>query len=226
MSLRPLALAAAPLLALVLVGCATASPSGEPDPVIAGEVEVEAAWLDGGRTIALVTQGSSTCVPMATDATVADDGALEVTLEDPEADACTADLAPRATLVGVPEGVDAARELDIRITYEVDGWGETDLDPYEGGPVEEYTPSAAGVDDDLIVLLTWGSSSCAPVVKTAEFDGETALVEFETPPADQVCTMDMAPRVTLVSGFNVGEATTVTLSGGADFAEPLTIPLG
>src|SRR5690606_23435802 len=103
MSVRPLALAAVSLVALALVGCATAAPSGEPDPVIAGAMAVDAAWLDGGRMIALVTGGSSSCVPVATDATVADDGGLDVTLEDPETDVCTADLAPRATLVGVPE---------------------------------------------------------------------------------------------------------------------------
>ncbi|GAA3905241.1 hypothetical protein [Microbacterium invictum] len=224
MTRRRIALASAALVAfaLALTGCATnAAPAG----VLAGEVDVDAAWLDGGRMIALVTWGSSTCVPVATDVTVGVDGGLDVALEDPETDACTADLALRVTPVGVPESIDIAQELDIRVTYEVDGWGETDLDAYDGGTVEPYTPSAAAIDDDVIAILTWGSSSCAPVVASAEFDGETTLVVFETPASDQVCTMDMAPRVTLASAFNADEAATVTLSGGSDFTDPVTIPL-
>lgn len=224
MPVRRLVLTALAGLTLVLGGCATPG-AGEPGGIVDGEFAVEAAWLDGGRAIALVTQGSSSCVPIAADVTVGDDGALEVALEDPQTDGCSDDLAPRATLVGVPDGVAAADELEIRVSYGIDSAGETDLDAYAGGLVEEYSPSAGVVDDDLIAVLTWGSSSCAPVVASAEFDGQTTIVVFETPASDQVCTMDMAPRVTLIPGSNVGEASTVTLSGGSDFADPVTILL-
>jgi len=224
MPVRRLALTTLAALTLVLGGCATPG-AGEPGGIVDGEFAVEAAWLDGGRAIALVTQGSSSCVPIAADVTVGDDGALEVALEDPQTDGCSDDLAPRATLVGVPEGVAAADELEIRVSYGIDSSGEADLDAYAGGDVAEFTPSAGVVGDDLIALLTWGSSSCAPVVAAAEFDGEATVVEFETPVSDQVCTMDMAPRVTLIPGSNVGEASTVILTGGAEYAEPLTVPL-
>ena len=73
---------------------------------------MDAAWLDDGRIIGLVTTGSSTCVPAADEAMLEDDGTLSVTLVEPEADtACTTDLVPRVTLVEVPEGVDPAEDL-------------------------------------------------------------------------------------------------------------------
>lgn len=233
MSLRRLAVPGLVAFALAFTGCATTTPGGapagdQPGGVAGAEIDVDAAWLAGGSMIALVTWGSSTpsCAPMLDDATV-EDGVLVVSLqENPEAvKGCDGDAPALATLVGLPDGVDPAQELEIRVTYGVDSWGETDLDAYDGRDVAEYTPSAGVVDDDLIAVLTWGSSSCAPVVASAEFDGEATLVEFETPASDQVCTMDMAPRVTMVSGFNVGEAAEVTLTGGAEFADPVTIPL-
>ncbi len=224
MPVRRLALAALAALTLVLGGCATAG-AGEPGGIVDGEFAVAAAWLDGGRVIALVTQGSSSCVPIAGDVTVGDDGALEVALEDPQTDGCSDDLAPRATLIGAPDGVATSDALEIRVSYGADASAATHLDAYQGGDVAEYTPSAGVVDDNLIALLTWGSSSCAPVVASAEFDGAVTLVEFETPASDQVCTMDMAPRVTLISGSDVGEASKLTLSGGAEFTDPVTIPL-
>ena len=78
---------------------------------------MDAAWLDDGRIIGLVTMGSSGCVPAAEEATLEDDGTLSVTLVEPDADtACTADFVPRVTLVEVPEGVDPAEDLAITVT--------------------------------------------------------------------------------------------------------------
>ena len=56
---------------------------------------MDAAWLDDGRIIGLVTMGSSSCVPAAEEATLEADGSLSVTLVEPDADtACTADSCP------------------------------------------------------------------------------------------------------------------------------------
>lgn len=227
---RPLALLA--LLGagvLLLAGCATATPSGgSSSSGDAVELEVEAGWLDGGRQIALVTWGSSGCIPTASDVAVQADGAVAVTLDEGAADkACTADYGPRVTLVGVPDGVDAAQEVSLVVTDRKGGRGETDLDAFAGAAVEEYAPSAGWVDDGMFAVLTWGSSSCAPRVQDVSAEGEIVTVAFVDPPADQVCTMDMAPRAVLAQTPDASDdATQVTLTGGgAEFATPVTIPI-
>lgn len=216
--------------ALALAGCAGQGPagSGGTDATSGAEIEVEAGWLDGGRAIALVTQGSSTCVPTASEVALQADGTVAVTLEDPAGDAvCTRDLVPRATLVELPAGADPGAELAVVVTYG-DARGETDLDAYTGDPVEEYAPSAGWVDDGQFAVLTWGSSSCAPVVESVEATSSSeVLVTFVTPPADQACTMDMAPRVVLatVEGVEDDAATLTLIGGGPEFADGVTIPI-
>ena len=109
--------------ALSLTGCLSGSdaPAGQ-------ETDVEAAWLDDGRIIAVVTSGSSTCVPTAESAEINSDGALAVELVEPDADtACTRDLVPRATLVTVPNGVDPSQDLEIRVTSEAGYYGDVTL---------------------------------------------------------------------------------------------------
>lgn len=217
--------------ALVFAGCAStpASPgasgsSGDSST----ELEVDAGWLDGGRIVALATQGSSTCVPTASEVTLQADGSVAVTLEDPAGDtACTRDLVPRATAVQLPEGVDGDNELQLVVTYG-DLRGDTDLDAYSGGPVEEYTPSAGWVDDGEFALLTWGSSTCVPVVQDATVaDGNQITVTFVDPPADQVCTADMGPRVTLVTVAGVDDdVVDLTLTGGgSEFETPVKLQI-
>lgn len=203
--------AAAAGLLLLLGGCATAAPdpgssgaSASPSPTAltgGDEVDMAAAWLDAGRAVGLVTYGSSTCLPTATSSYA--NGVLDVELvDDPEA-ICTRDYVPRATLVPLPEEVDPSQELEIRAVG--DGYqGDVELDGVPGlsaGGETDYLPSAGFADDEgLIVLLTWGSSSCVPLVASAEATGETtATVTFATPAEDQVCTMDMAPRAQVLS---------------------------
>lgn len=215
--------------ALAFSGCAStpASPSasGGPDDS-STELEVDAGWLDGGRMVAIVTQGSSTCVPTASDVTLQADGSVAVTLEDPAGDtACTRDLVPRATGVQLPEGANGDNELELVVTYG-DMRGDTDLDAYSGGPVEEYAPSAGWIDDGQFALLTWGSSSCAPMVQDATVEGGNQItVTFTDPPADQVCTADMAPRVTLVAvdGMDDDVVDLALTGGGAEFATPVKL---
>lgn len=219
---------------LLFSGCATAATpasEGTVEPT-ASVLEVEAGWLDGGREIALVTWGSSNCVPIASDVALQADGTLAVTLDNGDANtACTADYAPRLTTVGVPDGVDPAQGVSLVVTDSTGGRGERELAGVEGlvaGGSTDYAPSAGWIDGDLIALLTWGSSSCAPEVESVLEGGPANIdVTFVTPPADQMCTMDMAPRPLLLS---VGvldvetEGLTLTLSGGdAQFATPVTV---
>jgi hypothetical protein len=81
---RLLALPVALLLAGgALAGCAStasSAPSSTPTAGDDGEAQIDAAWLDDGRIIGLVTTGSSTCIPAADDATLQADGSLAVTL--------------------------------------------------------------------------------------------------------------------------------------------------
>ena len=229
------ALAGIALAALALTGCATGGvnygaggPGGDEEPG-AGDLSVGAAWLAGGSLIAVVTEGSSTCTPFVEDA-VLDEGVLVVTLTEDtgEADqACTADLVKRGTVVGVPDGVKPGTGIDIQVT--IDGaFGETSLEGYAGGSVDEYTPSAGWIDDQTFALLTWGSSSCAPQVESATAASPDAIeLTFVDPPADQVCTMDMAPRVAVVTvDGEVSRDAAITVSGGgADRGPSSSIPI-
>lgn len=202
----------------LLSGCAG---SGDSAPTAVGGLEVDAAWLDGGRLIALATWGSSTCVPIEQEVALNAGGVLEVTLTDagPEGSteqACTTDMVQRATLVGVPEGVDPAQDLEIEVTY-ASSVGDTELDGVEGlpgpGTSTEYVPSAGWIDDDgTFAFVTWGSSSCAPVIDDVQVTSETEVtVTFATPPADRVCTLDMVPRVALAVAQGVAEDAAVEL---------------
>jgi hypothetical protein len=221
--------AALALGALALAGCASegAGPgdAGSAAPPSAAEADLGAGWLDGGRGMGLVTFGSSTCVPTAADATY-DDGTLTVELVDRDGAACTADYGPRATYVAMPEGVDPTRELEVVVfgAYA----GSTDIDGAAQPEVEEYTPSAGWAGDDMIVVGTWGSSSCPPVVSDVSPAVDNGVtVTFATPPSDQVCTADMAARATLIhaEGLDDDMPMSVTLTGGPWSDAPVTLPV-
>lgn len=220
------------LVAGALTACATpvspgsgSTSAGTPSPSATADadIDLEAAWLDNGRMIALVTQGSSTCVPTAGEVAYAN-GVLDVELVDPAADTpCTRDFAPRVTLVGLPEGVDPTQSLEVRVTGE--GYaGDTDLDGVDGldpSGETDYLPSAGWLDDGQFVILTWGSSGCPPVLEKTEATGPAEVtVTFATPPADRACTMDMAPRATLAAVEGLDEETgAVAILVGDEFAD-------
>ncbi|MGV2904014.1 hypothetical protein ACNPM4_20270 [Microbacterium sp. AGC62] len=230
-ALRPLAsvvglVAAALLVAGCTAGPGSDAPSSSPAPGT-GDVDdqndFEGALLDDGRMFAVITVGSSTCVPQV-DQVTAEGQTVTVTLVDPEGESpkpCTKDLAPRASLGALPEGVDPKSDITLNVTYGdlTDDVG-IDGDPAATGTpgsTTEFQPSAAWLDDDGLVLLTWGSSSCLPQIESLEGAGNTGTAYFVTD-ENQVCTMDMAPRATLLA---FGEDTvdddgtfTLTLVGG------------
>lgn len=217
-----LGLVAAGLLGVgALAGCASGAGSApETSSPDASEsvpaADVQAAWLDGGRSIAVVTSGSSTCAPTSVEMPTLEGRVLTVPLAESTRTACTRDFVPRATLVPLPEGVDPTQGLQIAITGAVAG--ETILAglPEAPAPVPEFSPSAGWVDSSMVALLTWGSSGCPPVVETVTAAGGEVAIGFATPPADQVCTADMAPRVALAEVGGVAPAGPVqlVLSGG------------
>lgn len=212
--------------ALSLTGCLSGSdaPAGQ-------ETDVEAAWLDDGRIIAVVTSGSSTCVPTAESAEINSDGALAVELVEPDADtACTRDLVPRATLVTVPNGVDPSQDLEIWVTSDAGYYGDVTLAGASGlagpGGETDYEPTAGWTQQQgQFVILTWGSSGCVPVVESSEVTGEAEVtVTFQDPPADQVCTADMAPRTNFAfaDGLSGVEDVQLVLTGDS-FDQTITI---
>jgi len=202
-----LALAAA---ALLTAGCGAgpASPAptstGGADAVVPGSertvTDIEAGWLDGGRMIAVVTWGSSTptCRPAQSDA-LADGQTVMITLTDPEeaSEGCDSDLVPRATIVMVPEGVDVTQDVELEVSYG-DIRGDADLEGLDAAPqgTGEQQSSAGWFDDDGIVLLTWGSSSCPPAPEQVVQAKDQISVSFASD--DRVCTMDFAPRATVI----------------------------
>lgn len=194
---------------IALAGCAQLEPVSPPIPTADSTASPEpstdpaAAWLDGGRGIGLVTYGSSSlaCTPVAEDVK-ADGQTVMVTLAEPDPKAvCTADFAPRATYIGVPEGIDASKD----VTLSFQGGGFQGRLPLEGssalstGGSSDGKPSAGWFSDNGIMLLTWGSSTCRPVVTdlTENQDKTGATVTFQTD-ATQVCTMDFVPRITML----------------------------
>ena len=231
---RPAALGASFALALVagaaLAGCAPSSGGTTQTAersVPAVVTELDAAWLDGARMIGLITQGSSTCIPTAEDVSYAD-GVLQVRLVDVTEGVCTADYAPRVSLVSVPDDVDASENLAIEVTG---GYtGEVTLPGVEGLVFEstsDQTPSAGWTTaEGTFIVLLWGSSGCPETITNAEITGDAAImVSLSGVPADKVCTADIAPngQITVVDGL-VGVqdvAVTVTSAG----VEPFTTPI-
>lgn len=221
------------LAAGALTGCATAidaggstsAPSGSADA--STEIEVDAAWLDGGRIVGLVTYGSSTCIPTAVVET-AGNGVLEVSLVDDADAACTRDMVPRVTPVELTGEIDPTQDLEIRVTG--DGYtGDTDLDGVAGlAPATEtdYLPSAGWTDEDgQFIVLTWGSSTCLPVIEDVSASGADVTVTFATPPADQACTMDMVPRGVIAQAEGVDDdVEAFAILQGAEF-DGVRIPI-
>lgn len=199
--------------ALLIAGCSTtpgtesptssATPSAAPTPGGDDQDDLAGTLLDDGRMFAVVTWGSSTCVPQVDEVT-AEGQTVTVSVVDPaDAEVCTADFAPRASVGALPEGVDPTREITLQVTY---GAVSDDVD-LDGNPAfaglpgtsTEYAPSAGWIDDGTLVLLTWGSSGCPPVVESVDGSGNAGTVTFVTDET-RMCTMDMAPRATII-GF-------------------------
>ena len=182
--------------------------------------DMEAAILDDGRMFAIVTWGSSTCVPHV-DTVSANGQTVSVELVETDANAvCTLDMAQRASVGALPDGVDPTKEITLQVTYgdvsddiDVDGDAAFTGTP---GSSTEYLPSAAWFDDGSLVLLTWGSSGCPPVVEELSASGATGTATFVTDD-DKACTMDMAPRATILSFGDDqvdDDGFTLTLVGG------------
>ena len=230
------ATALAAVAALTLSACATGTlvdPDSNGQEVPGGDGTeqglIEAAWLDGGRMIGIVTEGSSTCVPQAGEVTL-DGTRLDVVLTEPdETTPCTMDLAPRVSLVPVPDGVDPQQDLEISVTGAGFEGGVT-LSGVEGlspdGP-SDMTPSAGWTNlNGIFVVLLWGSSSCPEYITATEVTGAASVsASLSGLPADKACTMDLAanPQIAFADGLQGVEDVELTLEHPS--ADPVTIPI-
>lgn len=212
----------------MLTGCAGDAAPGES---AVADLQLDAGWVDSGRMIAVVTEGSSTCVPVAGEPTFAD-GVITVSFDDAAADAdrpCTKDFVPRITLVAAPEGIDPAQATRVDVSYG-NASGSVELPGVEGlaGPATQtdFLPSAGWLTSGGFALVTWGSSSCAPVVDTIKKTADAEItVTFQTPPADRACTMDMAPRALIGSADGVAEGAGVELVLVGDTFDNTRVPV-
>lgn len=210
--------------AITLAGCA-ASPSSNTPPTTAPPVETaptgeaEAVWLDGGRMFVIVTWGSSSCLPFVTDVSGAGQQVsvtMTDTLDGAEQRVCTADYTARGTVVGTPEGVDPHLDATVQVAYDdqrlsIELDGDDELTGVQGS-ITDYLPSAAWMEDEQgIVLLTWGSSTCTPVVENIAESATDVTVTFAS--SQGACTMDMVPRATILGLSQQGEDRALTLVG-------------
>ena len=155
---------------------------------------------------------------------------LQVEFAAPEgAKACTADLVPRVTLVGVPADVDPEKDLAIEVNGD-DYYGEVELAGVAGlkaGGETDYLPSAGwATTAGQFVILTWGSSTCVPVMDDIAATGPAEVtVTFQDPPADQVCTMDMVgqPQVAAVNDLEESSDVQLILTKGGFLGVKLPI---
>ncbi len=201
-------------LAALLSGCATTpatsptnspeattAPSEVPEETSLPDADFTAGWLASGTMIGVVTTGSSTCVPVAS-AVEGSGSTITVTLAEPDpAQPCTRDLQARITGIGIPDGVDVTKPLTVDVTYN-DATASIKLDaaPAPAADPMAMAPSAGYVGAGTIGLVTYGSSTCRPAVESVEpgADASKLTATFATPDANQPCTMDLAPRVTLI----------------------------
>lgn len=217
------------MLSAALTACATSSgdtaPTEDPDQTL--DTDLDAAWLDGGRMVGLVTQGSSTCVPPAEGQYA--DGVLQVTLTDDAEGPCTADFAPRVSLVAVPDDVDPSAGLAIEVSGAGYG-GEVTLLGVAGLAFEspsEQVPSAGwSTAEGTFVVLLWGSSGCPEYVTSAEVTGDAAITaSLSGVPADKVCTADIAPNAQIAVVDGLGGVPDVALTLTGPDMEPFTTPI-
>lgn len=78
----------------------------------------------------------------------------------------------------------------------------------------------------MVAIVTYGSSGCVPKVEAVSSQGENVAVQFATPPTDQICTMDFAPRVTLADigrEAGQGEVSLVLSGGGVQVTDPVPV---
>ncbi|MDL9978290.1 hypothetical protein [Microbacterium candidum] len=225
------------LALLALAGCSSGSPSpaGTSSAPTSSTAVAGAAWLDGGHAVAVVSMGSSSCIPAA--------GAIsasgqKVTVEfaaPPANQACTSDFVPRATYVALPDGVNPAQNVQVTANGSVTGT-VTLAGLTQGVATADQTPTAGWIEGmqsggelsaGAFAFVTWGSSTCPPALAavTAASASDITVV-LAAPPGQKTCTMDMAPRAAVAVSPPTVTGADVTVSFEGDGITGSTKMLG
>lgn len=238
---RILLVAAAALGAVILSGCAapgagpaspsestpstpeaSSQPTPAPNAADPGAIALtpRADWIDGGHALVVTTYGSSSCPPVLTEAS-ADGQHITVTLGPSEQKMCTADLAPRATYVPAPDGVDAATKTTVTIDLQGEST-EVEVAATTVAASAGQKPYASWITAGPIALVTWGAGNCTPHVSDVTVESPTAAtVTFA--PIEGPCTRDLAPRVTFIGVDGLAAQATLTLQDLDGAAEASTV---
>ena len=126
---RTLSVATAALAIVVMSGCGAdnrwevtspGAPEGlELDPLSDAPT---ATWIERGESFAIVTMGSSSCPPVATDLEAKQEDQVVVTFAPSPNELCTADMAPTTHQFELPDGI-TGTQISVEIVYE--DWPET-----------------------------------------------------------------------------------------------------
>lgn len=103
-------------------GVGTVSP-GIPDGITFDPLSdaPAAAWIEPGVSFAIVTVGSSSCPPVATEVKAESEDLVSVTFARSPHNTCTADMAPTTHQFDLPESVTAdAPSVEIRFEGSTD----------------------------------------------------------------------------------------------------------
>ena len=125
-----LAVTAAALAISFVGGCSSDNGAGSTTPGVPEGLEVDAmseapigTWIERGESFAVVTMGSSSCPPVATDVRAEKDDQVVVTFGSSPNDPCSADMAPTTHQFDLPEGIATGNRVSVDIVFE--DWPET-----------------------------------------------------------------------------------------------------
>lgn len=90
-----------------------------------------------------------------------------------------------------------------------------DQNAEEPGTIEFPTTAAWLDNGSIVTFITWGSSSCLPVIESVKAGGDNSINIALTSPEEPVfCTMDFAPQVNwafVPEGVNASKVTTLNV---------------
>lgn len=217
----------------MLAGCATGAASSSSTKPASTPTEAVplhafgpmANWIDSGRAIALAVPASKHCPVRLHDVT-ANGQQVKVELEVQRTDIGCERNELHGIYVPLPEGVATDRPVELSVT--TDGEDPVGLAvpalPKAVADADVQQPAATLLTTDQVAILSWGSSSCVPrvdgPVQVEESNPARLRVAFAAD--DRPCTLDLAPRITVVAAEGLVAGSPVTLEHLNGSGDPVT----